>query len=203
MAISSAQSIIDLILTDQDVREGLVGMPSYLLSMTAFTCMFLIKVSMKHGPSLADPDRVYASISRLVVDFRAIPAGKWHLVRLMAGGLEKMLVTLKQRGSSDGTPTTTAGSSKLRHALSVNSGGGPNGAMSNGANGAAFGGDNTSPFSGGIPEDYPPDWPEGAGGGMPGLDGNMFFDYNMSFGLSPVLHFDPSALGMEGQIRGV
>jgi hypothetical protein len=209
-AISSALSIIDLILSDADVREGLVGMPSYLLSMTAYTCMFLIKISMKYGAALADPDRVYDSISRLVVEFRTVPAGKWHLVRLMAGGLEKMLAQLKQRsGSVSAAPSLNGTSSgKIgRHANHA-----ANGVLhSSAANG--YGADNGTPTGfvagagngGPLGDDgnFPQDWPESAGG-VPGLDGNsMFFDYNMSFGLSPVVHFDPSTLGMEGQIRGV
>jgi hypothetical protein len=223
-AVSSAHSIIDLILSDADVREGLVGMPSYLLSMTAYTCMFLIKISMKYGAALADPDRAYDSIARLVVEFRTIPAGKWHLVRLMAGGLEKMLAQLKQRSNSvsstpaiggsaagAGAGTGTAKMGRLAtHALN----GAPSSSSRGGSMGNGYGPESSTPaaFSAGgdgagaagMPEHgaFPPDWSDGAGS-VPGLDGTMFFDYNMSFGLSPVVHFDPSALGMEGQIRGV
>ena len=31
---------------------------------------------------------------------------------------------------------------------------------------------------------------------MPAADGDLFFDYGMSFGLSPVFRFDPSGLGL-------
>lgn len=33
-----------------------------------------------------------------------------------------------------------------------------------------------------------------------GMEGGLFFDYDMSFGLSPVFRFDAGALGSEGQL---
>ncbi|KAB5542564.1 hypothetical protein GE09DRAFT_245547 [Coniochaeta sp. 2T2.1] len=89
-AVHCAKCIIELLLYDEEARRGLIG-PSYLLSMTAFACMFLIKVAMKYGSALADRAEVRDLITQLVEMFRKTTTGKWHLVHLMEGGLEKML----------------------------------------------------------------------------------------------------------------
>lgn len=93
-AISTATTIIDKFLNDPDVAVGIVGMPSYVHSMTAFACMFLTKVAMKYD-DLIERERVYDLIMRLVGQFRGQPAGMWHLANLMITGLERMAQTLK------------------------------------------------------------------------------------------------------------
>lgn len=93
-AVSAATSVIDLLLTDSDLREGLMGMPSYMHSMTAFACVFLLKVSVKYEGSLIEQRVVFDLTTRLVQQFRSTPVGRWHLVHLMADGLEKMAQTL-------------------------------------------------------------------------------------------------------------
>lgn len=103
-AVSSARSIIEMLLLDEEARRGLIG-PSYLLSMTAFACMFLIKVAMKYGNALADRGDVTDLITRLVDLFRNTSTGKWHLVHLMEGGLEKMVgILAKCPETSAATP---------------------------------------------------------------------------------------------------
>ncbi|KAL4879264.1 hypothetical protein BJY04DRAFT_208795 [Aspergillus karnatakaensis] len=62
------------------VAGVVVGMPSYLHCMTAFAYTFLVKVVLKYGNYLIEPD----------YRFRAVPAGRWHLTKLMAPGLERM-----------------------------------------------------------------------------------------------------------------
>lgn len=164
MAISAATSIVDFIRTDPDVAAGIVGMPSYLHSMTAFACMFLIKVAVKYGGHLIERERVYDMITSLVQQFRSTSTGKWHLVNLMAGGLEKMAATLN--------PSMETHFGQLQDVTDTR----------NGTNGVvdALG--------------------QGAGieGQFPGMEGDLFFDYGMSFGLSPVFRFDPSALNLDG-----
>ncbi|KAF5534076.1 transcriptional activator of proteases prtT [Fusarium phyllophilum] len=143
-AVNAATAIIDLIITDPDVAVGIVGMPSYMLSMTAFACMFLIKVAVKYGSDLIERQRVHDLTTNLVRQFRSLKAGKWHLANLMAGGLERMTATLATPDLGQVQPAVY--NNAVEHVDMV----------------------------------------------MPGnqvytdMDGDTFFDYDMSFGLSPV-----------------
>ncbi|KAF4961097.1 hypothetical protein FGADI_513 [Fusarium gaditjirri] len=143
-AVNAATAIIDLIITDPDVAVGIVGMPSYMLSMTAFACMFLIKVAVKYGSDLIERQRVHDLTTNLVRQFRSLKAGKWHLANLMAGGLERMTATLATPDLGQVQPAVY--NNTVGHVDMV----------------------------------------------MPGnqvytdMDGDTFFDYDMSFGLSPV-----------------
>ncbi|KAM0493645.1 hypothetical protein ACHAP8_009088 [Fusarium lateritium] len=92
--ITAATTIIDKFLHDPDITLGIVGMPSYVHSMTAFASMFLTKVAIKYQDLIAK-EKVYDLITGLVQQFRSQPAGKWHLAGLMASGLERMAQTLK------------------------------------------------------------------------------------------------------------
>ena len=83
-----------MLISDPDLHAGLVGMPSYLHSMTAFACMFLAKLVMIHGDELTQRTTVISRTSSLIQLYRSSPVGKWHLVKLMANGLEKMLTTM-------------------------------------------------------------------------------------------------------------
>lgn len=165
-AVSAATSTIDFILTDPDVAAGVVGMPSYLHCMTAFACMFLVKVAAKYGGGLIEPERVWDLTTSLVRHFRALPAGKWHLANLMAPGLERMAATLKlDRGPE---------LQQLQDDM----------AMRQGALDAM-------PV-GSAPEQQ-----------LVAPEGDLFFDYDMSFGLSPVFRFDPAALGLDAGPPGM
>lgn len=98
-----------MILTDHDVKAGLVGLPCYIQSMIGFACMFLAKLTSIHGDELIERKVVVDLISRLVVVYRATPVGKWHLVPLMADGLEKLVGILQQNQHSDEVTSSTAG----------------------------------------------------------------------------------------------
>ena len=130
--------------------------------MTAFACMFLVKVAVKYGGDLVDPLRVWDMTTRLVKHFRALPTGKWHLAHLMAPGLEKMIATLD--------PNRVNQAARMQAV----------GAVDFGANGMM----GSSALSNGMDQT------------MAGAEGDLFFDYGMSFGLSPVFRFDPSSLGL-------
>lgn len=99
MAVASASAIIDILLTDPDLSISIVGMPSYLLSMTAFAAMFLAKVSHKYGDDLFRRDQALDQITRLINHFRLLPMGKWHLANLMIRGLETVTGLLKPQGA--------------------------------------------------------------------------------------------------------
>lgn len=169
MAISSATSIINFIRSDPDVAAAVNGIPSYLHSMTAFACMFLIKVAVKYGGDLIEKERVYEMITGLVQQFRSLYAGKWHLANLMAGGLEKMAATLN--------PNLDMGSLQQMQDNMANR----NIMLNNGT--LNLNGVNSLPGA---------DQPFGD------FETDAFFDYGMSFGLSPVFPFDPTTFGMDG-----
>ncbi|KAI9172567.1 Transcriptional activator of proteases prtT [Paramyrothecium foliicola] len=160
-AVRVATNTLELILSDPDIAAGVVGMPSYLHCMTAFACMFLIKVAVKYGSELVDPDRVLSLTTTLVQHFRSLPTGRWHLAKLMAPGLEKMAAMLSPNKEGE-----------LRR-LGVDES-----SMRNGINGSTE-----------------LTFPNGADQAWAGPGGEMFFDYGMSFGLSPVFNFDAAMLG--------
>ncbi|KAH7361936.1 hypothetical protein B0T11DRAFT_226252 [Plectosphaerella cucumerina] len=171
-AVAAAISTIDFILTDPDIAAGVVGMPSYLHCMTAFACMFLIKVAVKYGADLVEPDRVWELTTSLVRHFRSLPAGRWHLANLMAPGLERMAATLRAGGGAAGAQARAAAAARAAQDA-------PGMVMQ----------------QGGMVD--PMAMAPGADPTLMGAEGDLFFDYDMSFGLSPVFRFDAAAMGMD------
>ncbi|KAF2006510.1 hypothetical protein P154DRAFT_455248 [Amniculicola lignicola CBS 123094] len=89
-AVSAATSTLEMLLTDPDVRTGLVGIPHYIHSMIAFACVFLLKVTTQHPGRYIEDTQVLDMTTKVVGQFRSTAVGKFHLVHLMADGLEKM-----------------------------------------------------------------------------------------------------------------
>ncbi|KAL1612673.1 hypothetical protein SLS60_000902 [Paraconiothyrium brasiliense] len=92
-AVSAATSTVEMLLADYDIRESLVGIPHYLISMIAFACVFLLKVASQHSGQYIDDTVVYDLTTKAVQQFRATSVGKWHLVHMMAEGLEKLVAS--------------------------------------------------------------------------------------------------------------
>jgi hypothetical protein len=90
-AVTAATAIIETVLTDNDIREGLVGIPHYIHSMIAFACVFLLKIAAQYSGQYIEDIFAFDLTTKAVEQFRSTPVGKWHLVHLMAEGLEKML----------------------------------------------------------------------------------------------------------------
>ncbi|KAI1345270.1 hypothetical protein F5Y15DRAFT_22552 [Xylariaceae sp. FL0016] len=103
-AVSAATSIINLLITDPLIQTALVGMPSYMHSMTAFACMFLAKSATIHGAELIERDVVISLTSSLIQLYRASPVSKWHLVNMMANGLDKLVQTLSNASTALNPP---------------------------------------------------------------------------------------------------
>ena len=97
-----------MIITDPDVKIALVGLPCYVQSMIGFACMFLAKLSSMHGGGIVERSAVMDLVSRLVLVYRATPVGKWHLVHLMADGLERILEILQGHKEADVAARHTA-----------------------------------------------------------------------------------------------
>lgn len=90
-AISAAISTIDVVLNDPHIRNALAGIPHYIHSMIAFACVFLLKVAKQHSGQYVEDAVIFKLTTCAVEQFRATPVGKWHLVHMMAEGLEKMI----------------------------------------------------------------------------------------------------------------
>jgi hypothetical protein len=96
-AVSAATDTIEMVLTDHDIQEGLVGIPHYIHSMVAFACAFLLNIASQYSGQYITDTAVFDLTTKAVQQFRSTPVGKWHLVHLMAEGLEKMIA---KRGGS-------------------------------------------------------------------------------------------------------
>ncbi|KAF2259776.1 hypothetical protein CC78DRAFT_536823 [Lojkania enalia] len=103
-AVSAATSIIDMLLTDYDIREALVGIPHYIHSMIAFACVFLLKITAQHSGQFIEDVVVLDMTAKVVQQFRSTAVGKYHLVHLMADGLEKMAMSRTKSPSSFQNP---------------------------------------------------------------------------------------------------
>jgi hypothetical protein len=90
MAATAATQIFELLLTDVSLRDGLVGMPHYTHTMIAFASGFLLQLNAKYDGTFVNPLTVHDLIGRLIEQLRSMPTGKWHLLRLLVEGLEKM-----------------------------------------------------------------------------------------------------------------
>ncbi|ORX92647.1 hypothetical protein BCR34DRAFT_500561 [Clohesyomyces aquaticus] len=122
-AVSSATAIIEMLLSDYDIREGLVGIPHYIHSMIAFASVFLLKVAAQHSGKYIEDPVVFDLTTKAVHQFRSTAVGKWHLVHLMADGLEKMAASKIKSPSaiSNPPPTDSASQAGLHYMNQANS----------------------------------------------------------------------------------
>lgn len=67
--------------------------------MIAFACVLLLKVAAQHSGQYIDDGFVLDLITRVVQQFRSTSTGKYHLVHLMADGLERMAASKIQSPS--------------------------------------------------------------------------------------------------------
>lgn len=99
-AATTARTIIEMIIDDDDVRAGLVGLPSYVQSMIGFACMILARLVSMHGDLIVERSLVTGLISRLRDVYHATPVGKWHLAYMMPDGLDRILAMLQHGKTS-------------------------------------------------------------------------------------------------------
>jgi hypothetical protein len=95
-ATTAAIAIINALIHDPELQPALIGVPSYMHSMTAFAAMFLSKLTMTYGDQFIERSLTIDLISRLISLYRSTSAGKYHLVSMMANGLEKIIKTLQE-----------------------------------------------------------------------------------------------------------
>jgi hypothetical protein len=116
-AVSAATSTLEIVLSDTDVRESLVGIPHYLHSMIAFACVFLLKITSQYSGQYMDDAFAHDLAMKAVQQFRSTAVGKWHLVHLMADGLEKL-------ATSESNATDVANTSSANQVSQTGSGSG-------------------------------------------------------------------------------
>ncbi|KAF9729121.1 hypothetical protein PMIN06_000027 [Paraphaeosphaeria minitans] len=130
-AVSSATSTVEMLISDYDIREGLVGIPHYLHSMIAFACVFLLKVASQHSGQYIDDAVVYDLTTKAAQQFRATSVGKWHLVHMMAEGLEKLVASRTTNSTTNSNqqllPATSQAGLDLHHSPHMASMTAPNG----------------------------------------------------------------------------
>jgi hypothetical protein len=121
-AVSAATAIIETVLTDDDIRDSLVGIPHYIHSMIAFACVFLLKIAAQYSGQYIEDSVVTDLTTRVVQQFHTTPVGKWHLVHLMAEGLDKMLVkkTVPPITASHNTAPPDAVTATISHEPQIN-----------------------------------------------------------------------------------
>lgn len=93
IAISCAQAILNMVLDEPDIREGLVGVPLYLHTMITFAATFLLKVHQKWKRAQLGTDLIIIEslVVRIIALLREAKASQRHLTYHMANGLNKML----------------------------------------------------------------------------------------------------------------
>lgn len=91
-AVSAALSILDLLLNDSDLRNGLIGVPHYFHTMITFAGHFLLEASTKYGEQLAtNQSYVFNLIQNVINLFHNTPCIEQHPIHRMATGLDRKL----------------------------------------------------------------------------------------------------------------
>lgn len=72
--------------------------------MTGYTCMFLAKLATVHGDQLIEKSLVIDLTSRLAALYRSTLVGKFHLMNLMADGLDKVVMALQNNMTTNHRP---------------------------------------------------------------------------------------------------
>lgn len=97
LAIESAQSIIELVTKDEDLGRAFVGVPHYFHTMIAFACSFLLKTATKYYSHInIDTAIVFDGISGVIELCRSTRCTRYHLVRWIGEGLERLLLTCRR-----------------------------------------------------------------------------------------------------------
>ncbi|EGE09172.1 hypothetical protein TEQG_08835 [Trichophyton equinum CBS 127.97] len=91
-AVSTAISILELLIESDELRAYLVGIPHYFHTMFAFAAVFLLKVATRNRQHVQVDTQLVFRISRRVLEvFQHCPCAKQHLVHRIAQGLQEMI----------------------------------------------------------------------------------------------------------------
>ncbi|KAK3935718.1 hypothetical protein QBC46DRAFT_358024 [Diplogelasinospora grovesii] len=215
-AIKSAEAILAILTTEKDVQERIANMPSFIHSMAAFACTFLVGCSTRCGPDVVDSNKVYGFMKTLIQQFRFMSTGKWHFVHHMTGELERMArMFTRDRGAISPTAAHPPGLGKQSLSVPfIAQSRTPIGTLNLTPSTSTPVGVASRVSSSGLAPTSNPDWansPVSATRNSGWLhkpianaeDGSSYFD-NINFGLSsmPGLCFDRSALAFGFQSPG-
>lgn len=91
-AVSAAIFILDLLLHDTDVRNGLIGVPHYFHTMITFAGHFLLEAATKYGDQLStNQSYVFDLVQNVINLFHVTPCIEQHPIHRMAIGLDRKL----------------------------------------------------------------------------------------------------------------
>ena len=108
-AISTAMSILQMLIDSEELRAYLVGIPHYFHTMFAFAAVFLLKVATRYKQHVQVDLNVVFDTSRRVLDiFQSCPCAKQHLVHRIAQGLKEMVERYEEQVTAPRKPTNGA-----------------------------------------------------------------------------------------------
>ncbi|KAK2850674.1 hypothetical protein FQN49_005430 [Arthroderma sp. PD_2] len=91
-AVTTAISILELLIESDELRAYLVGIPHYFHTMFAFAAVFLLKVATRNRQHVhVDTHLVFRTSRRVLEVFQHCPCAKQHLVHRIAQGLKEMI----------------------------------------------------------------------------------------------------------------
>ena len=91
-AITTALSILQMLIDSDELHAYLVGIPHYFHTMFAFAAVFLLKVATRYKQHVrVDLNVVFGTNKRVLEIFQNCPCAKQHLVHRIAQGLKEMI----------------------------------------------------------------------------------------------------------------
>ena len=101
-AISCALAILQLVITEPDIKDALNGVPLYLHTMITYAAVFLLKVQQqwKSVGLVTDTVLVHETVAHVITLLNEVRASDRHLSYHIARGLGKMLERLDQAAVS-------------------------------------------------------------------------------------------------------
>ncbi|KAH6669797.1 putative fungal-specific transcription factor [Halenospora varia] len=92
-ATASAEMLLRMTLEEPDIRNAIVGVPLYLLTMITYATVFLLKVQQKWRGAQIGMDllQIQDLVSRVINQLQNAKASQRHLTYHIANGLSKML----------------------------------------------------------------------------------------------------------------
>ncbi|PGH23194.1 hypothetical protein AJ80_02724 [Polytolypa hystricis UAMH7299] len=127
--ITTAISILELLIESDELRACLVGIPHYFHTMFAFAAVFLLKAATRYRQHVNIDLGVVFSISRRVLEvFSHCPCARQHLVHRIARGLKEMIekyeaqIIAEERdmGKNNAIAAAIQGAGKVVHADNTN-----------------------------------------------------------------------------------
>ncbi|KAF4120048.1 Fungal trans [Geosmithia morbida] len=113
-AVTAATAIVEMLITNPEMRPALVGMPSYMHAMTGYACMFLARLATQpHLDDVVQTSVVVGLVKRLIALYRSAPVGRWHLVKLMGDGLDKIIAKLQDTADNSNVTAETLGNAGI------------------------------------------------------------------------------------------